>query len=96
MPEKLIKKLTSIIKERKVQLPEDSYVAKLFKSGKVKIANKLGEEATETVSAFLSQTNKEILEESADLIFHLMVLLEHKDLTLEEVFDVLERRIDYD
>ena len=77
-------------------MPNDSYIAKLFKKGKVKIANKLGEEAVETVSAFLAEGNKEILEESADLVFHLMILLEFNDLSIEEVFEILEKRMKND
>ena len=53
MNDKVIKHLEEIIKLRKKDMPKDSYVAKLFKKGKVKIANKLGEEAVEVVSAFL-------------------------------------------
>lgn len=74
-------------------MPENSYVSKLIKKGKVKIANKFGEEAFETVSAFLSQEKDNILEESADLIFHLMVLLECSDLSFDDVLKILEKRM---
>tara|TARA_B100000963_G_scaffold229920_1_gene200542 strand:+ start:208 stop:498 length:291 start_codon:yes stop_codon:yes gene_type:complete len=96
MEEKLFFKLSQIIKKRKKDLPKNSYVAKLFKEGKVKIANKLGEEAIETVTAYLSEGKKELLEESADLIFHLLVLLEDSDLTIEEVEEVLLKRMKND
>ena len=96
MNDKVIKKLKDIINLRKRTMPNDSYIAKLFKKGKVKIANKLGEEAVETVSAFLAEGNKEILEESADLVFHLMILLEFNDLSIEEVFEILEKRMKND
>ena len=80
MEEKLFFKLSQIIKKRKKDLPKNSYITKLFKKGKVKIANKLGEEAVETITAYLYEGKKELLEESADLIFHLLVflLLSHK------------------
>ena len=93
MSEEFFKELTAIIKKRRKELPKESYVSSLFKSGKVKIANKLGEEAVETISAYLNQGNKEILEESADLIFHLMVLLEDSELTLYDVEKTLKKRM---
>ena len=96
MKEKLFFELSQIIKKRKKDLPKDSYVAKLFKKGKVKIANKLGEEAIETITAYLYEGKKELLEESADLMFHLLVLLEDSGLTIEEVEKTLKRRMKND
>ena len=64
--------------------------------GKVKIANKLGEEAVETITAYLYEGKKELLEESADLIFHLLVLLEDSGLSIEEVEKTLKKRMNYD
>ena len=96
MEEKLFLKLSQIIKKRKKDLPKNSYVAKLFKKGKVKIANKLGEEAIETITAYLYEGKKELLEESADLIFHLLVLLEDSGLSIEEVEKTLKKRMNND
>ena len=96
MEEKLFFKLSQIIKNRKKNRPKDSYVAKLFKKGKVKIANKLGEEAVETITAYLYEGKKEVLEESADLMFHLLVLLEDSNLTIEDVEKTLKRRMKND
>ena len=96
MEEKLFFKLSQVIKKRKKDLPKNSYVAKLFKKGKVKIANKLGEEAVETITAYLYEGKKELLEESADLIFHLLVLLEDSGLSIEEVEKTLEKRMNND
>ncbi len=93
MNKKVLEKLSSILKDRRREMPENSYVSKLIKKGKVKIANKFGEEAFETVSAFLSQEKDNILEESADLIFHLMVLLECSDLSFDDVLKILEKRM---
>ena len=76
MNEKIIVQLIEIIKERKKSSDKNSYVVNLFDEGKVKIANKLGEEAVETISAFLSEGKQELLEESADLIFHFLIMLE--------------------
>ena len=96
MEEKLFFKLSQVIKKRKKDLPKNSYVAKLFKKGKVKIANKLGEEAVETITAYLYEGKKELLEESADLIFHLLVLLEDSGLSIEEVEKTLKKRMNND
>ena len=96
MEEKLFFKFSQIIKKRKKDLPKNSYVAKLFKKGKVKIANKLGEEAVETITAYLHEGEKELLEESADLIFHLLVLLEDSGLSIEEVEKTLKKRMNND
>ena len=96
MEEKLFFELSQIIKKRKKDLPKNSYVAKLFKKGKVKIANKLGEEAIETITAYLYEGKKELLEESADLMFHLLVLLEDSNLTIEDVEKTLKRRMKND
>ena len=85
--------LSKIVKKRILEMPENSYVSTLVKKGKVKIANKVGEEAFETVSAFLSQEKYEILEESADLIFHLIVLLEYSGSSFEDVIKVLAKRM---
>jgi phosphoribosyl-ATP pyrophosphohydrolase/phosphoribosyl-AMP cyclohydrolase len=96
MEEKLFFKLSQVIKKRKKDLPKNSYITKLFKKGKVKIANKLGEEAVETITAYLYEGKKELLEESADLIFHLLVLLEDSGLSIEEVEKTLEKRMNND
>ncbi len=96
MSKKTIEKISLIIKERMREMPEGSYVTKLLKKGKVKIANKVGEEAVETVSAFLSQEKSHIIDESADLVFHLLILLEFSDLSFDDVLETLEKRIKND
>ncbi len=93
MKDNTLKKLSAIIRKRIIEKPKDSYVSKLLKKGKVKIANKLGEEAVETVSAFLAEEKNQIIEESADLIFHLIVLLEYSDLSFDEVIKILNKRM---
>lgn len=92
MENKILKELSIIIRDRKENHSRDSYVSSLFEKGKVKIANKLGEEAFETVSAFLNEGKKEIAEESADLLFHLLILLEESNVSLDDVLDVLKKR----
>lgn len=85
-------KLTEIIEQRKNDLPENSYTAKLFKSGINKIAQKVGEEAIETIIEAKDNNNELFLNESADLIFHLLVLLAAKGLSLHDVMNILEKR----
>ena len=96
MKNKTLEILSKIVKKRILEMPENSYVSQLVKKGKVKIANKVGEEAVETVSAFLSQEKYELLEESADLIFHLIVLLEYSGSSFEDVINVLAKRMEDD
>ena len=93
MNDQTLKDLSNIVKKRMLEKPKGSYVTELTKAGKVKIANKLGEEAFETVSAFLAQNKNEIAQESADLIFHLVVLLEFSDSSLDDVINVLKKRM---
>ena len=92
----IISQLSEIISAKRNQNPKESYTAKLFEKGKVKIANKLGEEAIETISAFLSQSDNEIKEEVADLIYHLLVLLEHSKISWEDILKKLETRMKND
>lgn len=72
--------------------PDSSYVARLNAKGLGKIAQKLGEEATETVIAALTEDHKALVGEAADLLFHLMVLLAAKDVALADVMAELDRR----
>ena len=85
--------LVEIIKKNKKKHIDESYTASLFNHGKEKIANKFGEEAVETITAFLSEGKDEIAEESADLIYHLFVLLEFSGVSPNDVFKVLKRRM---
>ncbi len=70
----------------------ESYVAALFAKGKGKIAQKVGEEATETIIAALSGSKQELTGEAADLLFHLLLLLRTGGVSLDEVLDELDRR----
>jgi len=85
-------RLETTIAARASASPDDSYVAKLNSKGVPKIAQKVGEEATETVIAALSGDKAELVGESADLLFHLLVLLQSKGVVLDEVLAELDRR----
>ena len=84
--------LENIIRNRYEDPQEGSYVNKLRKKGLNKIAQKVGEEAVETVIAALAETEKDMINESSDLVFHLLVLLREKGLTLEIIAKNLEQR----
>lgn len=85
-------RLEQIIAARRNAAPESSYVAQLNAKGIAKITQKLGEEATEAVIAALSGSRQELVGESADVLFHLLVLLGAKDIPLADVLAELDRR----
>ena len=85
-------KLEATIAARRSADPAASYVAKLSAKGIGKIAQKVGEEATETVIAALTGSKEELVGEAADLLFHLLVLLAARDVPLAEVLAELDRR----
>jgi len=85
-------RLEATIAARRAADPASSYVARLNARGVPKIAQKLGEEAVESVIAALSGSRQELVGEAADLLFHLMVLLAAKDVALADVLAELDRR----
>ena len=87
-----LSRLEQTIAARRAASPDESYVAKLNAKGLPKIAQKLGEEATEAVIAAVSGSNEELVSESADLLFHLLVLLNAKGVALDQVLAELDRR----
>lgn len=87
-----LNRLTELLAKRKEADPAASYVAKLYSKGSKKIAQKVGEEAVETAMAVAAGDKEELIQESADLLFHLMVLLEAESLTLADVAKELARR----
>lgn len=84
--------LRDIIEDRKENPSDESYTASLFKKGINKVAQKVGEEAVEVVIEAKDDNEDLFLNESADLLFHLMVLLAHKGYSLDDVVKVLEGR----
>lgn len=89
----IINKLEKLIAERKDYLPENSYLTSLFKEGLPRIAQKVGEEGVEVVIAAMKQDSEdELISETADLLFHLLVLLREKGISLEQVCQKLVSR----
>jgi phosphoribosyl-AMP cyclohydrolase / phosphoribosyl-ATP pyrophosphohydrolase len=84
--------LASVIEQRHAQAPEHSYTARLFAAGPKAMAQKIGEEGVEVALAAVAESDELLLSESADLLFHLMVLLRGRNLQLEDVVKVLAER----
>lgn len=91
MPD-MIHDLEQIILDRKANPTEGSYTNKLFTKGRNKIAQKVGEEATEVIVAALGQGREEQIGELSDLFYHTLVLMADLDLTLADVESELARR----
>jgi phosphoribosyl-ATP pyrophosphohydrolase/phosphoribosyl-AMP cyclohydrolase len=84
--------LKKVIRERKNNPTDQSYTSSLFEKGTNKIAQKVGEEAVELVIEAKDDNKELFLGEAADLMFHYLVLLEQKNIDLDEIFDVLQAR----
>ncbi|MEZ5070358.1 MAG: bifunctional phosphoribosyl-AMP cyclohydrolase/phosphoribosyl-ATP diphosphatase HisIE [Bacteroidales bacterium] len=84
--------LQALIRQRREEMPEGSYTTSLFRKGINKIAQKVGEEAVELVIESKDDSKELFLNEAADLMYHLLVLLAAKDCDLTEVVDILEER----
>ncbi|TSA22657.1 bifunctional phosphoribosyl-AMP cyclohydrolase/phosphoribosyl-ATP diphosphatase HisIE [bacterium] len=91
--ESVLAGLETIIRERRQQMPAESYTSKLFGQGTPRIAQKVGEEAVEIVIAALQHDQDSLKEESADLLYHLLVLLQDQGLSLSDVTAVLKKRM---
>ncbi|MGV1753631.1 phosphoribosyl-ATP diphosphatase [Agrobacterium sp. CG674] len=84
--------LERIVAERASASPEQSWTAKLVAAGQPRAAKKLGEEAVEAVIAAISNDRKNLTDEAADLLYHLLVVLKIADIPLADVLAELERR----
>jgi phosphoribosyl-ATP pyrophosphohydrolase len=93
MSEDVLGRLASIIRLRRSESVERSYTRQLLEAGPERCAKKLGEEAVETVIAGVGGDMTELKNEAADLIYHLLVLLECRGIALDEVLAVLESRL---
>lgn len=88
----ILEELAEVIKKRRAERPPGSYVARLLEGGREEIARKLGEESLETLLAYLKGSREELAREAADLLFHLLVLLEEADLPPAAIWAELARR----
>jgi phosphoribosyl-ATP pyrophosphohydrolase len=87
-----LEQLWNTIESRKQLLPPGSYTAELFAAGVPRIAQKVGEEAVETVVSALSEGDERLISEMADLVYHCLVLLSARDLSMADLTAELARR----
>jgi phosphoribosyl-AMP cyclohydrolase / phosphoribosyl-ATP pyrophosphohydrolase len=87
-----LRTLQNLVDRRKQVMPEGSYTTSLFKAGTAKIAQKVGEEAVETVIGAMAGDDENFLYEGADLLYHLIVLLSHKGYRIEDLASELRKR----
>ena len=92
-PTDFLNKLEGIIKDRKENSSDKSYTSSLFKKGVNKIAQKLGEEATEFIIEAKDDNDELFVNEAADLLFHYLVLLQERNMTLKDVVKILKERM---
>ena len=84
--------LQDFIDQRKLEMPEGSYTTSLFQSGTRRMAQKVGEEAVETIIGAMAEDDENFLYEGADLLYHLIVLLSHKGYRIEDLARELKKR----
>jgi phosphoribosyl-ATP pyrophosphohydrolase/phosphoribosyl-AMP cyclohydrolase len=87
-----LERLQTVIRQRIATAPPGSYTAKLAGQGVLKVAQKVGEEGVELALAAAAQDKVRVTAEAADLLYHLLLLLELRELSLHDVVDELERR----
>jgi phosphoribosyl-ATP pyrophosphohydrolase/phosphoribosyl-AMP cyclohydrolase len=93
-PLAFLTELQNFIEKRHEQMPEGSYTTRLFRDGTAKMAQKVGEEALETVIEAVGNNDEKLIYEASDMIYHLMVLLTSKGLRLDDIVNELQRRHD--
>lgn len=91
-PVMFLKELQDFIQKRHDEMPEGSYTTSLFQSGVNKMAQKVGEEAVETIIEACNGTDERLIYEGADLLYHLIVLLTSKGLSIEDLANELKER----
>jgi phosphoribosyl-ATP pyrophosphohydrolase/phosphoribosyl-AMP cyclohydrolase len=91
-PSAFLSELDALVEQRERERPADSYTTRLFESGVRRIAQKVGEEGVETALAAVAQDETALLGESADLLYHLTVLLRARGLSLADAIEVLHAR----
>lgn len=93
MTDTILRQLADTISARRSESAERSYTRQLLDAGPNRCAKKLGEEAVETVIAALAEDDAALRNEAADLIFHLLVLLESRRIGIDDVLEVLDKRM---
>ncbi len=93
MTDHILRQLAGTIAARRIEASDRSYTRQLLDAGPKRCAKKLGEEAVETVIAALAEDDDALRGEAADLIYHLLVLLECRGIAIDDVLAVLEGRM---
>jgi len=93
MNQDVLNRLAQVIRARREASPETSYTRQLLDGGPERCAKKLGEESVETLIAAVARDDGALKSEAADLIYHLLVLLEARGVALDDVLQVLEERM---
>jgi phosphoribosyl-ATP pyrophosphohydrolase len=88
----IMQELEAVLQSRRANPTADSYTARLLEMGEDEIVKKIGEEAVEVILAVKGQGNERVVSETADLIYHLLVLLVARDLTWNDVLAELAQR----
>lgn len=91
--EAILQELFTVLEARKSSSPDESYVSSLYAKGTAKIAEKVGEEAVETIIEAVKGDKRALAEESADLLFHLMVLWADQGIAPDAILKILQRRM---
>lgn len=89
----VLQQLAAIISSRRAAVSDSSYTRQLLDGGTARCAKKMGEEAVETVIAAVHESDEALKTEAADLLYHLLVLLESRGVAFDDVLAVLGRRI---
>lgn len=87
-----LEELFEIIQGRKKAMPKNSYITSLLQQGNDRILQKVGEETTEVIIAAKNASKKDVIQEMADLLFHLLVLMASQGVTPADIFRELEKR----
>lgn len=88
----ILDEIFKIIEDRKKKMPQDSYVAALFKGGEDRVIQKVGEESIEVIIAAKNKNRQKIISEAADLFFHLLVMLSLFKISPVDILKELEKR----
>lgn len=92
MNDNVLKELYEVVSDRKINPEEGSYTCYLFSQGIDKILKKVGEESAETIIAAKNGNNEELKLEVCDLLYHIIVMMNERGLSIDDVFDELDQR----
>jgi len=89
----ILRRLAAVVRDRKVHPKDGSYTCRLLAEGREKILKKVGEEAFEVALASVTEDRGQVIYETADLVYHMLVLLGYEEISLDEIASELEHRV---